>query len=338
MSKEVATIWLTNYCNMDCTYCYENKKKHEKMSGYKAREVIKFIKKRIEVNRLSEYIIRFHGGEPLLNAEAIQIFLRELKSVKKCKIRYYITTNGTLYNEKIEKILVHMDEISISIDGNKKIHDQQRIDKNGNGTFDLVIKNYEKIKQVNQNTSIRMTITPNNIDFLFESIKELEFHYRIKRFIPQIDFTAKWNEEHYDSLILQFTRIKKYILGKDIYISLIEQKPNKRGKCTGGEDTIQIDCNGIIYPCLMAVGRKEFIIGDIKEGIREFWKRKLEHINQKRNSECIGCSYIDYCINTRCKIINYILTNQSNKVNENFCMYENLRYYLMTKNFMNEKI
>ena len=210
MSKEVATIWLTNYCNMDCTYCYENKKKHEKMSGYKAREVIKFIKKRIEVNRLSEYIIRFHGGEPLLNAEAIQIFLRELKSVKKCKIRYYITTNGTLYNEKIEKILVHMDEISISIDGNKKIHDQQRIDKNGNGTFDLVIKNYEKIKQVNQNTSIRMTITPNNIDFLFESIKELEFHYRIKRFIPQIDFTAKWNEEHYDSLILQFTRIKKY--------------------------------------------------------------------------------------------------------------------------------
>ena len=30
MSKEVATIWLTNYCNMDCTYCYENKKNMKK--------------------------------------------------------------------------------------------------------------------------------------------------------------------------------------------------------------------------------------------------------------------------------------------------------------------
>ena len=69
-------------------------------------------------------------------------FDRLLNSYKKRLITkipdYTMVTNGVLIDEKMAKIIAkHNIRLTISIDGPSEIHDILRLDKNGNGTFEM---------------------------------------------------------------------------------------------------------------------------------------------------------------------------------------------------------
>lgn len=55
------------------------------------------------------------------------------------KAKFSITTNGTIINDEILELLSNeYENVSISIDGTKEAHDQNRVYKNYSGSFDLV--------------------------------------------------------------------------------------------------------------------------------------------------------------------------------------------------------
>ena len=71
---------------------------------------------------------------------------RELENKTGKKFYFTITTNGVLLDdEKIRFINEYMDNVVISIDGRKEIHDSIRRDRSGRGTYDRIVPLVKKL-------------------------------------------------------------------------------------------------------------------------------------------------------------------------------------------------
>ena len=158
-------FWVTNDCNLNCTYCYEGQFKEKKyMSLDVAMHAVNlFLEYYNQIND-SELIIRFHGGEPLLNCKAILYIQNMVSKNLKGELSYGITTNGCIQTEDAFNVLKSMDEINISIDGCKEINDLYRKDRNGKGTYDRVIKTVNWLKQNVDPSVVNIRMTYNSID------------------------------------------------------------------------------------------------------------------------------------------------------------------------------
>jgi sulfatase maturation enzyme AslB (radical SAM superfamily) len=79
-----------------------------------------------------------------------------------------ICSNGVLYTtpkvQEFFKRYGHLIHLSVSIDGNKELHDSCRIDLNGNGSYDKAIEAVKLYRQeYNREAPTKMTLSPYNI-------------------------------------------------------------------------------------------------------------------------------------------------------------------------------
>jgi sulfatase maturation enzyme AslB (radical SAM superfamily) len=77
-------------------------------------------------------------------------------------------SNGVLYTtpkvQEYFKKYGHLTHLSISIDGNKELHDSCRIDINGNGSYDKAIEAVKLYReQFHAEAPTKMTLSPCNI-------------------------------------------------------------------------------------------------------------------------------------------------------------------------------
>lgn len=132
-------------CNFRCKYCYEKFENiciHDKVS-----DIISFIKNKLSEKNFSRLHISWFGREPLLGyREILDISDILITYCNKNDILYSadITTNGYLLSPTVFSKLVNLCKITtfqITIDGTQKGHDNQRILKNGHGSYRRVINN-----------------------------------------------------------------------------------------------------------------------------------------------------------------------------------------------------
>lgn len=159
LSNEVCniTLELTQKCNLRCKYCIYNPSHpnhrefgHRDMKFETAKKAIDFLDKHSSGN--DKIYIGFYGGEPLLKFELLKQCI-DYANTKNRNIVYSLTTNATLITESIADFLVENKiEITVSLDGPKSIHDENRIYVNGDGSFDdaekglkNLVRAYEKI-------------------------------------------------------------------------------------------------------------------------------------------------------------------------------------------------
>ncbi len=133
-------------CNLACRYCYYLEKEKlypEKMPVMSDDLLEEFIKQYMEAQTTPEVLFTWHGGETLLRpmsfyqrALALQKRYAHDRQVDNC-----LQTNGTLLNDawcqffKDNHFL-----IGISIDGPQKLHDHYRRTRNGQPTWEKVMK------------------------------------------------------------------------------------------------------------------------------------------------------------------------------------------------------
>ena len=137
------TIQVTDNCNLACTYCYQINKQTHVIPLETGK---KFIDQLLDgkFNDYCDYsdsegiILEFIGGEPFLEIDIISeltdYFIQGMIDRNHHwlnRFRISICSNGTLYfqpkvQEYIRKHSHHL-SFSISIDGNKKLHDACRI-------------------------------------------------------------------------------------------------------------------------------------------------------------------------------------------------------------------
>lgn len=231
-------IPLSNICTMNCVYCSEaesNARKPINTNIETAKEIIdayfRFIhsKNNIENVRLSfDY-----GGEPMCMFST----LKELSSYFRIQCDIYkrqgiiqMTTNGVWDTSLVEKLLMAVDEIIFSIDGNSEMHDKYRKYKIKKHSFDLIIENAKKIYAAGKLKQISSVITSDTINKPAEYAKFFVDNFpgtTIKMGPVIITGGAKANEMEKIPFItwLQFVEhIKKLTQNS---ITILNSKPDK---------------------------------------------------------------------------------------------------------------
>ncbi|AIQ70985.1 radical SAM/SPASM domain-containing protein [Paenibacillus graminis] len=325
------TIFFTRDCNLRCSYCYEGEKNTSEISHETLDRISCFVSEHMRKVGDHDLTIVTHGGEPLLVHTKIQSFIKQIKE-KIPQTKFSITTNGTIMNDSILELLSEeYDNISISIDGTKEAHDKNRVYKNQLGSFELVKKNALRLLDKRPDTVARMTVNSSNVSDLYQGVMEL-IEMGFTNIMPTPDeFDSKWNEQSLEIFLTQCKRITAYLYSnKDLHsmpdVGFINDAPMKtrNSVCDGGIETLTIDVNGDIYPCIIVNGIKEFCIGSVLDGIDEKKLKMIHAEDHQEIEECIGCERYHYCTTTRCKIINKVKTGDFNLPSGTQCCIEHI--------------
>lgn len=196
------TLLPTESCNFACPYCFLYEKSNVIMEKSDYDRVEKMIddfldkslckKKRIDIN--------WFGGEPTLKTQEIIRFMNSIKEkcIKKDAILFSsITTNGYLLTLSSFKQLVNcgVSDFQVTVDGMKETHDKTRYLRNGEGSFETIIKNLEDINRCdvkNYRLGIRCNFTKSSLESMkcFCNTSKKNFR-KIKIFLCILDqFTA----------------------------------------------------------------------------------------------------------------------------------------------------
>lgn len=346
---KTATLQVTDECNMACTYCYQINKGKNVMSFETAK---KFIDLLLEIDNgyfsadnSCGIILEFIGGEPLLQVSLIdqvidyfQGRVLELNHPWADKFMISISSNGTLYFEpKVQEFLNKHQQhlsLSISLDGNKELHDKCRIFPDGRPTYDLVSN--AAIDWMNKGNYMgsKITVCPENVSSLFEATKAMiEFGY--EELNANCVYEEGWTIEHAKILYKQLKEIADYILERknrdSIYYSFFDEawyKPmdlaDNDNWCGGNGAMIACDPEGNLYPCLrfmsssLGTSVEPIIIGDVDKGIGCTACQRdciacLKEITRTSQSEkeCIECPVASGC--SWCTAYNYQVFGTANK-------------------------
>lgn len=153
-------------CNLDCRYCFYTEKKTlfpEKKDFKMSDEVLEaFIHKYISSQQIPEIQFVWQGGEPtLIGLDFFRkvILLQEKYSGEK-KIINSLQTNGILLNDEWCKFLKENNFlVGLSLDGPEELHDNYRVDANGNPTLTKVINALSLLKKYQVPFNVLVCVT-----------------------------------------------------------------------------------------------------------------------------------------------------------------------------------
>ena len=217
----MATLMLTNACNLKCKYCFIIKQKGQ-MSLETAKKAIDLTYQNLLYHQLSKtsplrknkkITINFLGGEPLLlYNKIIKPCIEYGKQKYKNKIRFSITTNGVLLSPEISDFLIKNDtHITFSIDGNEDIQNFNRPAYNIQNYYNILINNLKYlIKKYPKKFLVRTTIYSKNISSLYNSYLFFD-NLGVKNFSFFPDTTSlKWTDNEITQLEKEINKICFY--------------------------------------------------------------------------------------------------------------------------------
>lgn len=332
MNSFYINLFVTDYCNYNCRYCYEkgNKQRYN-LSLKTADNVINFISYSIKEEQ--KLIINFHGGEPLLRFDTIKYIIQNVRTKIPNESIFGITTNGSLLTDDIIDYLAKNMKyrLSLSMDGNEYTQNYNRIQSSYHISFDTLLRYAEILRDKSNNLVIRMTYDRYNIAELFNNIKFF-IDKGFKRIISEADFISKeWRNEDFDEIYAQFLKVKKYIYHKglnDVTIHPVNDDFICLSKCDSGHDYYSIDCNGFIYPCTMVMNDEKHCMGDVINGINNNICSFIDEINEHNIDDCNSCVHKQHCISCRCYLINYASTGSYYSPNLVMCNLMNVKHRL----------
>lgn len=281
-------IHICHDCNLRCRYCFADEgayhSEREFMSEQTAKRAIDFLIENSGNRKVLE--VDFFGGEPLMCLQTIKnvVYYAKEKAAKVGKkFLFTTTTNALLLNDDAIKFFnEEMENVVLSIDGRKEVHDAIRKTVNGKGSFDLVIDNIKKFvaSRGDKHYYVRGTFTAKNLDFAndvlfiadqgFDSIS-------MEPVVTDIDDLAI-KKEHLPAILNEYERLcdeylKRYEEGRGFnffhFNVDLEGGPclSKRvSACGAGNEYFSVAPNGDIYPCHQFVGDTAFLMGNVYEG------------------------------------------------------------------------
>jgi uncharacterized protein len=178
---ELVVLQASSFCNIDCKYCYLPDRKITSLMSDAVLE--ESIKKILRSSLLSnEITFLWHSGEPL--AVGIPFYQKALNLINKHninnkKIINAIQTNGMLIDQEWCDFFVKNNfQVGLSLDGPEFLHDENRVTRNGKGTFHKVMKGTALLKKNNIKLAAICVLSRKTLDYpkeLFDFFFENEF-------------------------------------------------------------------------------------------------------------------------------------------------------------------
>lgn len=306
-------IVVTQRCNLNCKYCFEERKENNSFSEEEIPKIIDFIKGYITNSIVLDKTVHicFNGGEALLNYSFIKKFIEVT-----CNFvtDYSISTNLTLLTDEMlcffskYKVRFH-----VSIDGKKNTNDKNRIYPNNKGYYNILIKNLMEIKKNGKNpVSLSMVYTPETVNNLYDNIAFL-YEKGFRRIHASYASNYIWTEDDSEILAEEMKKIRNFYIdaykkGDPFYFSIfsdiIDNIMIQNGKsriCGGFVDEITLMPDGMILPCLVFVGNKltsKFHFGNWKREINIAEIYSFRNRVNKMANLCKDCDFSEKCHKT----------------------------------------
>ncbi|VAX34819.1 hypothetical protein MNBD_UNCLBAC01-473 [hydrothermal vent metagenome] len=324
------TILTTYSCNFKCVYCFEESSRaHQNMDEHVQKGTIEWMKEKIEQDGYQQLYLNFYGGEPLINKAAIDYIVPEMKSwcqERGVKFKFMLQTNGYfLTPELVDKYLsMGLDQVRISVDGLREVHDKNRPLRGGGGTFDRVMKNIvdsvEKVKIGISTSYEKDDIT--HIEQLMNYFEELGILNKLGAFL----FSPIHPSLGPDGDLGKLQRIECMCNHEDTYLanaatkirSLMEQKnlPIKGGMAVSAcplvseHSGMTIDQEGKLYKCNSMLGHKDLAIGSVFH--ERFNTKQKEFRDLDVWQQCPqDCTYLPMC-SGGCRLMSFLETKSFN--------------------------
>ena len=302
---------ISAHCNLRCSYCFASeggKFAFDDLKSSKAVEVIDYL---FQTQKLKNVEILFFGGEPFLNIDTMLFVINYITLKYKDKnVGYSVTTNGTIVNKRILKI-IKQNKISVlvSIDGPKE-YENHRIFPNGASSFDQTITTIRLLKENGVPLGLRATISNQNIRLVetYQFFESMGIPFNIV-FAHNSENKNHGLSNYANSIELlksQFKDLLRFYLnhidnnqtinclsitGK---LKFLLFRTKNYHACSGGRSIFSITSDGELFTCEHLAGISKYSVGSIYSGIDKKKQATLQSVNVDRIEECKQC-WVRYC-------------------------------------------
>ena len=314
-------LHIAHDCNLACQYCFaEEGEYHGRralMSFEVGKKALDFLVANSGNRRNLE--VDFFGGEPLMNFQVVKDLVaygRELEKTADKHFRFTITTNGVLLNDEIMEFCnAQMDNVVMSLDGRKEVHDRMRPSRNGKGSYDLIVPKFQKFaaqrKALGKQYYIRGTFTHYNLDFAQDVLHFADLGFDQLSMEPVVapadaPYAIRPEDipvicEQYDVLAREMLKREKEGRGFTFFHFMIDLSGGpcvykRLSGCGSGTEYLAVTPWGDLYPCHQFVGNEKFLLGNVDDGVvREDIVETFKCCNVYSREECTKCFARYYC-------------------------------------------
>jgi uncharacterized protein len=311
-------LHIAHDCNLACRYCFagegEYKGDRSLMSADVGRAALDFLVKSSGSRHNLE--VDFFGGEPTMNFEVVKEIVRYGRSLEEKydkHFRFTLTTNGILLNDEIMEFANReMDNVVLSIDGRKEIHDYMRPARNGKPTYDLIMPKFIRFanSRNQQKYYVRGTFTRRNLDFASDVLHLADAGFEQISMepvvgLPEEPYAIREEDlpricEEYDRLAREMVERHKEGRGFQFFHFMIDLTggpcvAKRLSGCGSGTEYLAVTPWGDLYPCHQFVGETDFLLGNVFDGVNrtdicdEF--RSCNVYTKKKCRECFARFY-----------------------------------------------
>ncbi|MCI8443766.1 MAG: thioether cross-link-forming SCIFF peptide maturase [Clostridia bacterium] len=335
-------LHIAHTCNLNCEYCFAGQGKYHGedalMSFEVGKQALDFLVKNSGTRKNLE--VDFFGGEPLVNFEVVKQLVKYARSIEKDvnkHFRFTLTTNGVLLDDEVIDFLnQEMNNVVLSLDGRKEIHDRLRRRLDGKGSYDIIVPKFKNFveKRGNKEYYMRGTFTRNNLDFTKDIFHMADLGFQELSMEPVVsepgtEYALREEDletiyEQYEILAKEMIKRKKQGNPFTFYHYMIDLSAGpciyKRiTGCGSGTEYLAVTPSGDFYPCHQFVGDKKFLMGNVREGVTNTSLRnEFKLCNAYSRKECKDCWAKLYC-SGGCSANAYHATGNIDKVYEYGC-------------------
>lgn len=315
----------SSMCNMRCRYCFyaDEAAKRETLSfGFMSRETLSGVLKNVLAYATGICHIAFQGGEPTLAGldffrDAVRY--AEEYNVNQCQISFALQTNGLLIDQQwCEFLAENHFLVGVSLDGPKELHDLNRPDAAGKGTYNRVMHTVQLLRSYSVDTNILTVITSataRNFRKIYGFYDRNGLVYQ--QYIPCLDPLGEERGQHPWSLspehFEQYLKAafdcwyKDAVSGKKKYhryfdnllLILDGQYPEACGMmgCCGRQYVVEAD--GSVYPCDFYM-LDDYRLGNLRTDTIPAIDKRRDEMGFIRKSavpdkECLDCRWESLC-------------------------------------------
>lgn len=335
-------LHVAHTCNLNCEYCFAGQGKYHGedalISFEVGKQALDFLVKNSGTRKNLE--VDFFGGEPLVNFDVVKQLVKYARSIEKevgKHFRFTLTTNGVLLDDDVIDFLnKEMNNVVLSLDGRKEVNDAKRKTLNGQGSYDIIVPKFQNFvkKRGDKEYYMRGTFTRNNLDFTNDIFHMLDLGFKelsIEPVVSKPDTDYALREEDLSLIYEQYEILAKEMIKRrreknpfTFYHYMIDLSGGpciyKRiTGCGSGTEYLAVTPNGDFYPCHQFVGDKNFLMGNVKDGITNTKLRdEFKLCNVYSRKECENCWAKLYC-SGGCAANSFHTTGSINGVYEYGC-------------------
>lgn len=312
-------LHIAHDCNLACQYCFaEEGEYHGRralMDYETGKQALDFLVANSGSRRNLE--VDFFGGEPLMNFEVVKQLVaygRELEKLHDKHFRFTLTTNGVLLDDAVMEFAnKEMDNVVLSIDGRKEVHDRMRPFRKGAGSYDLIVPKFQKMAESRNQERyyVRGTFTHYNTDFSKDVLHLADLGFKqisVEPVVAQPTDPYALTEEdlpvlfaEYDNLAVEMIRRKEEGKGFNFFHFMIDLEGGpcvykRLSGCGSGTEYLAVTPWGDLYPCHQFVGNEKFLMGNVWDGVTATALRdEFKCCNVYAKEKCKNCFAKFYC-------------------------------------------